>query len=132
MYESNASKAKGGMSDKVRIYADIILKQKKERTMIELKFTRKKNDDDNSRTNRNVDADVVGEYIFSELKVKPEEIQEIDLNTGRYDTKQILFRNGVNIDSYLNNFPDTYLDYYVTVSRMTQNERKVTFKNVPA
>ena len=100
--------------------------------MIEIKFSKRRNDEESGRINRNVDMEVVAEYIFREMKVKPEEIQKIDLNTGRADTKQIVFKNGVDVESYLNNFPDTYLDYYVTVTKMSQNDKKVTFKNVPA
>ena len=44
-FESYASKAKSGMTDRVRLYADIIMRQKKERSMIEIKFSKRKNDD---------------------------------------------------------------------------------------
>ena len=128
---SYAAKAKGGMSENVRMYADIVMKEKKDRAMIEIKFVKKQNDEDKGRTYRNIEIETVSDYIFSHLKVDPKEIQEIDLNTGRQDTKQILFKKGVDIEKYLNEFPDTYLDFYVTVSKMTQNEKKVTFKNVP-
>ena len=113
---SYASKTKGGMSDNVMIYADIVMKQKKERAAIELKFTKKKTDSDMLKNNRNVDLEVVSEYIFGELEVKPDEIQEIDLNTGRYDAKQLLFKPGVDVGRFVNNFPDTYADYIVSVT----------------
>ena len=50
-HESYAFKAKGGMTDRVRLYADIIMKQKKERTMIEIKFSKRRNDEESGRIN---------------------------------------------------------------------------------
>ena len=121
-----ASQAKNGFSDNVRMYADLVAKHKKERGMIELRFIKQKKEGDAGKINRNVEMDVVAEYIFSQLKVNPEEFLEVDLNTGRQDTKQILFRPGVNIDKYTADFPDSYLDYIVNVSKMTQTEIKVS------
>ena len=37
-----------------------------------------------------------------------------------------------DIDKYVAEFPDTYADYFVNVSKMTQTEMKVTFKNIPS
>ena len=99
--------------------------------MLELCLKKERKDGDNGRMNRNVDYDMVSEYMFGHLKIDPAEVAEVDLNTGKYDTKHIVFKSGVAIDKYVSGFPDTFSDYYVQVNRMTQNEMKVSFKSVP-
>ena len=54
------------------------MKEKKDRAMIEIKFLKKQNDDDKGRLNRNIEIETVSDYIFSQMKVDPNEIQEID------------------------------------------------------
>ena len=73
----------------------------------------------------------MSEYLFLHLEVKPEDLLEVDFNTGRWDTKHLLFKPGVNTDKYVSEFPDTFNDYLVTVSKISITETKVTFRNVP-
>ena len=120
------------MTVNVKIYADIVLKQKKERSMIEIKFMKKKIDGESVPRSRNVDMEKISHYIFGELGVNPDDILEIDLNTGRPDVKQILFKPGIDVDRFLNSFPDIYGDYFVEVSKLSQTEKKVSFRNVPS
>ena len=127
-----ASVTKGRMSDDLRIYAELVTRQKKERNMIEIKFVKQRKEGDLSRGSRNIELDVISEYIFVELGVKPDEILEVDLNTGRFDTKQILLKPGVDSDKFANDFPDTFGEYTVTVNKMSQTETKVSFRNVPS
>ena len=111
------------MTENVKIYADIVMKQKKERSMIEIKFMKKKIDGESVPRSRNVDMEKISHYIFGELGVNPDDILEIDLNTGRPDVKQILFKPGIDVDRFLNSFPDIYGDYFVEVSKLTQRRR---------
>ena len=62
--------------ENVRLYTDIIMKEKKNRAMIEIKFLKKQNDEDKGKANRNVEIETVSDYIFSQMKVDPNEIQE--------------------------------------------------------
>ena len=75
--------------------------------------------------------ETLSEYIFTELGIKPADIMEIDLNTGRSDIKQIRLKPGVDTDKLLSDFPDTYEGYAVNISKLTQTNTKVTFRNVP-
>ena len=125
---SYASKARN-ISENVKIYQEIMNQHKKDRKMMELKFSKLNNDTNKER--KNVDMAVVSEYVFNQLKIRPEDILEVDLNTGKHDTKHILLRPSADIDKYIVGFPDTYAEYAVSVSKMTQNEQKVTFRNVP-
>ena len=79
-----------------------------------------------------MDLKTVSEYLFGELKIDPEEILEVDLNTVKVDTKQILFCPEVDIEHYISNFPDTFGDYRVSIWRMSCTKKMITFKNVPS
>ena len=68
--------------------------------------------------------------IFTELGLKPDNIMEIDFNTGWYDSKQILLKPGVDADKLVSDFPDTYGGYSINVSKLTQTSTNVTFRNV--
>ena len=129
---SYASMTKGRISKNVKAYADLVAKHKKERNMIEIKFTRMKKQNDLARPNRNVEIDTVSEYVFGELNVNPNDILEVDLNTGKGDTKQILFKPGVNTDSLVSNFPDTFGEFNINISKISNTEKRVSFKNVPS
>ena len=84
------------------------------------------------RAARYIDLETISEYVFTELNLNPEDVLEIDLNLGRYDTKQILLKPHVDTDKLINDFPDTYKGFAVSVSKLTQTTTKVTFKNVPS
>ena len=129
---SYASVANGRMSPNVRAYAEIVAKHKKQRNMIEIQFIRNRKDGETGRLNRNVELNVVSDYLFGELNIDPAMILEVDLNTGKIDTKQILFRPEVDVEEYISNFPDTFGDYSINITRMTSTEKKITFKQVPA
>ena len=77
-----------------------------------------------------VDIETVGAYVFDELHIKPEDVLELDFN-GNRDTKQLLLRNGLDVDKYIHNFPDTFKGFQVTVSKLTHTRSRVIFKFVP-
>ena len=112
----------------IKKYAEFVTKQKKERNLLQVRFSRSSKD---SPVNRQLDLDTMSEYLFLHLEVKPEDLLEVDFNTGRWDTKHLLFKPGVNTDKYVSEFPDTFNDYLVTVSKISITETKVTFRNVP-
>ena len=76
-----ASMTRGKMSENVKIYADIVMKQKKERSMIEVKFMKRKTEGELASRSRNVDIETISQYVFGELGIKPEDILEICQNT---------------------------------------------------
>ena len=127
---ASMTKEYSGSSGRLKDYVNFVNKQKKEHSMIEIKFQRDRFDGDVNR--KNLDLDTVSEYILGELKIKPEHILEVDLNTGRHDTKQITFKPGVDIDKYVLDFPDTFAGFHINISKMSNKEKKVTFKNVPS
>ena len=129
---SYASKARGKVSCNVKAYADIVKKHKKERNMLEISFVKEKKQGEAGRANRNVEMEVVSEYLFGTLKINPAEILEVDLNTGKPEVKQILFKPGVDTDKYTSNFPDSFGDFSVSVNKISSTMKRVTFRNVPS
>ena len=111
------------------MYADFVLKQKKERNLFQVKFSREKKND--APLNRNIDLDTISDYLFELLRINPEDLMEVDLNTGRWDVKNLLFKPE-ETDKYVNDFPQIYLDFLVSVSRVTVTETKVSFRNIPS
>ena len=126
-----ASATKGRFSEEVKKYAEFVSKEKLARNLIEIKFVKNKKDD-SSKIPRNVSLEVISEYVFVELGLKPEDILEIDLNTGRFDTKQILLKPEVDSEKLTSEFPNTFDDYVITINKLTKTNTKITFKNVPA
>ena len=45
-----------------------------------------------------IDLETISDYLFNQLEINPDDILEIDLNTGRWDVKQVLFKPGVSMD----------------------------------
>ena len=80
---SYANATRGGMNDNVRAYAAFVQSQKKERNLIELKFKKDQSLTSDQSVNRYLDLETVGDFIFNTLKVEPEELLDVDLNTGR-------------------------------------------------
>ena len=66
---SYTSKTEGGMTENVRIYPNIIMKQKREKKMIELRFMNKQKEEENVRVNRNVDVEVVVDVVVVVLEL---------------------------------------------------------------
>ena len=115
---SYASAAKD-KSKQIRGFANLIENAKNERNKIEIKFTKLKNSPESDKSARYIDLEIIREYIFTILKIKPEDVLEINLNSGRYDTKQILLKPEVDTDKLISDFPDTYGGFSVNVSKLT-------------
>ena len=45
----------------------------------------------------------IGEFLFDFLKIKPSTCLELDLNTGRYDSRELLLRSGTDLTGIINN-----------------------------
>ena len=81
------------------MFANLIEKAKNERNKIEIKFTKLKTLSESDKTARYIDLETISKYIFTVLEINPDDVLEIDLNSGRYDTKQILLKQSVDTDS---------------------------------
>ena len=104
----------------LRSYHEEVSMAKKNRNKIEIRFVKENKDEASRNKQKYVDLDTVSEYVFSELKIKPEDILEIDLNTGRNDIKEITFKPDVDTEKMIEDFPDTYNGFIVNISRVSQ------------
>ena len=68
---------------------------------------------------------------FNELGIKPEDVLELDLNSGRYDTKQILLKSEVDSERFVSEFPDTFNGYDMTVTKLTVNKTNLSSNLFP-
>ena len=126
--------AAGGSANLMK-YAEIVAKQKAQRNVLELKFKKIQtiNKDNGEVLNdpKSLKMDDVSEFIFEILGIKFEECVGVDYFTGRYDTKEILLKPGVDSTKYITSEPLMFKEHEITVKKMLNDVTKVTFKNVP-
>ena len=67
--------------------------------------------------------ETIGEYILNHLGIEPDDVLELDLNSGRFDTKQILLKPEVDAERFVNEFPDTINGFEVIVNKLTINKK---------
>ena len=98
------------------------------KNLIEISFRRMNNID--NVIPEYADVETVGAYLFDVLKIKVDDVLEFDHNSNK-EKKQILLRDGLDLNKYLNNFPDTFKGYQISIEKLTHTKTKVLFRNVP-
>ena len=99
-----------------------------QRNLIEISFS--KLDHHETEVPDYPSLETVGSYIFDVLRINPADAKEIDYFSNR-EKKQILLRDGLEIDKFRINMPDTFRGYIIKIEKLTQTKTKVLFKNVP-
>ena len=92
-----------------------------QRNLIEISFT--KMDHHDTEIPDFPSLETVGSYLFDILKINPADALEIDYFSNR-EKKQILLRNGLDIDKFRINMPDTFKGYIVKSEKLIQNKNK--------
>ena len=72
--------------------------------------------------------DQFGDFLFDELKIQSADCLELDLS-GRWDTKELILKSDADVTKIADRY--VYHDHQITVSKVSGNITKVTFKNVP-
>ena len=72
-----------------------------------------------------------GEYLFDILKINPDACLEIDMSTGRYDTKELLVKAGTPIDDIVLSPPKHFKQHKISAQVVRTFATKVIFRNVP-
>ena len=88
-------------SEHLRVFANLIEKAKNKRNKIKIKFTKLRNSPESDKSARYIDLETISKYIFTILMIKEEDVLEIDLNSGRYDLKQVLLKPNVDIEQLI-------------------------------
>ena len=71
-------------------------------------------------------------FIFDTLNIQPDNCLEIELNTGRYNTRQLLLRPGTDLSNVLTpTIPHNFRKHEILITMLSKQATKVTFKDVP-
>ena len=128
---SSYAKATKGNKETFKQFAEIVERSRKERNKIEIRFTKIKDLQTSEKPSRYIDMETISDYIFTELGINPDDVLEIDLNTGRYDCKQILLKPNIDTSRLTSEFPDTFNGYSINVTKLTETTTRIKFNNVP-
>ena len=80
---------------------------------------------------RNLKHDDIATFLFDVLGIKAEDCLGFDYNTGRYDTREIQMKNGIDTTRFLRVEPVEFMEHEIRVSALNTRSTKVTFRNVP-
>ena len=120
-----------GHPRKQRSFAEIMADQKINRNILEIILTKipKEDSTGNVTKHRNLTYDEIATFIFDTLKISHTDCLRFNYTTGRYDTREVMFKAGVDLSPYLGNYE--FMEHEITTRRQRSNVTKVTFKNVP-
>ena len=120
-----------GSPRRQRSFAEIIAEHKSSRNILEIHLIKQqKTDPDGNVTKpRNISFDELGVFLFDVLKIPATDCMRFNYVTGRYDTKEVMLKPGVDISPYLGTHD--FLGHIITTTRQRKNVTKVVFKNVP-
>ena len=120
-----------GNPRKQRSFAEIITEQKKNRNILEIILTKIQTIDaaGKTHTRKNLSFDEIGSFLFDILKVNPSDCLRFNYTSGRYDTREVMFKPEVNLAPYLGTYK--YLEHEFFCKKQQSNISKITFKNVP-
>ena len=126
------AKAVGGATgspSQLKKYAEIIAHQKSQRNVLEVKI--RKITSTGMNPPKHLTLDDISEFIFENLNLQFEECVGVDFFTGRFDTKEILLKPGIDSSKYITSEPIVYKEHEIEVKKMLNDITKVTFRNVP-
>ena len=115
----------GGAGDiRMRSFAEIIAAEKDNRNILEINLTRLQSNV------KSLNYDDLGELIFDVLNVDYSLCLGFNYTTGRYGTREVKFKPGVDISPYIKPSFE-YKGHEVSTKKQMNNLTKVTFRNVP-
>ena len=71
----------------------------------------------------------MGTILFDIVKIKPSDCLRFNYTSGRYDTREIMFKPDIDLTPLLGSYQG--LGHEITCRRQRSNISKITFKNVP-
>ena len=114
-----------------RSFAEIMSDQMKNRNILEIILTKIEKTDSEGKVfkHKNLTFDEIGAFLFDILKISPSDCLRFNYTTGRYDTREIMFKPGVDLSAYIGSY--IFLDHEIVTRKQRSNVTKITFKNVP-
>ena len=114
---------------KMRSFAEIIAADKSLRNILDIHIV-KIVSTENTEPKKNLTFDDLGELIFDILSINPDDCIGYNYNSGRYDTKEIKFKPGIDLTPYIkSNFE--FKGHKINTMKQMSNVTKVSFRNVP-
>ena len=123
----------GGDATEVRMrsFAEIIASENQERNILEIHLIRLSTKENNVMTkSKALTFDDLGELIFDVLNVDYNECAGFNYTTGRYDTREIKFKPGVDLSPYVKTSFE-FKGHEVSTKKQVNNVTKISFRNVP-
>ena len=113
--------------------SQIIEEEKRQRNILEIHLTKIVKIDENGEHQRpkSLTFEDLGEFIFDILEIRPEDCLAVNLNTGRYDIREVKLKSEIETKNYVRYDPVTFKGHNIMVMRQSQNVAQITFKNVP-
>ena len=107
-----------------------IVEEAEKKEILHIKIT-KTVDSANGTKPKNLTLEDLATFIFDVLKVDYNNCSALDLYSGRYDSRFIELKPGVEPTPYLRSEPVIYMKHEITVTSIKNRSTKVTFRNVP-
>ena len=87
----------------MRTFAEIMADQKMNRNILEVILKKKRTPDNagNVLTPKNLNYDDMGTFLFEILKIKADDCMRFNYSLARWDTREVMFKPGVDISPYL-------------------------------
>ena len=113
----------GGQSHLMK-YAEIIAQQKSQRNVLEVKLRKiiHINKDTNEKMDppKNLTIDDLSEIIFETMNIQFKDCLGVDYYTGRYDTREIMLKPGVDSSRYITIEPMLFKDHEIIVKKKAE------------
>ena len=121
--------AGGSVSGGSRTFQQIIQEEKQTRNILEINILKNQVQDENGEPSRpkSLTFEVLGEFIFDILVINPDDCVAINLNSGRYDVREVKLKPDIDASIYLRPSPVIFRNHSITVNRQRQNITRVTF-----
>ena len=116
---------------RMRSFAEILASEQANRNILEIHLNRLSIEENNVTTRaKALTHDDLGELIFDVLNVDYKDCLGFNYSTGKYDTREIKFKPGVDLTPYIKTGL-VYKDHEVSTKKQMNNLTKVSFRNVP-
>ena len=98
--------AGGGPTDRprrMRSFAEIMADQKLNRNILEITMRKRQTVDNagNVLTPKQLTFDDLGTFLFDILKIKAEDCVRFNYTLGRYETREVMFKPGLDMSPYI-------------------------------
>ena len=121
----------GSTEVRMRSFAEILATERTNRNILEINLVSLTKTENNVVTrSKALTFDDLGELVFDVLNIDPSLCLGFNFSTGRYVTREIKFKQGVDISPYVRTSFE-FKGHQVTTKKQLNNVTKVSFRNVP-